>query len=278
MLVTMKEILDRAKKDNYGVTAPNVQSEDTVRAVIKVAEKCNSPMIIDVNAFIHPDLPWFVHMIRDLVEKSPVPFAINLDHGKSYEDIMLGINSGFTSIMVDRSSLSYEDNIAQTKETVKMCRPLNISVEAELGHVGQSEDYSSDVSDHFTKPEEVKKFVEETGIDCLAVAIGTAHGRYHGTPHIDFDLLKQITDVVDIPLVLHGGSGTGDENLRKAVKNGIQKVNLATELVVAGKEELETFIQDKNFDKWQLIPSFIKGYSDRLEHYVNLFDQENRAW
>ena len=202
MLVTMKEILDRAKKDNYGVT----------------------------------------------------------------------------SIMVDRSSLSYEDNIAQTKETVKMCRPLNISVEAELGHVGQGEDYSSDGSDYFTKPEEAKKFVEETGIDCLAVAIGTAHGRYHGTPHIDFDLLKQITDVVDIPLVLHGGSGTGDENLRKAVKNGIQKVNLATELVVAGKEELETFIQDKNFDKWQLIPSFIKGYSDRLEHYVKLFDQENRAW
>lgn len=205
-------------------------------------------------------------------------FAINLDHGKSYEDIMLGINSGFTSIMVDRSSLSYEDNIAQTKETVKMCRPLNISVEAELGHVGQGEDYSSDGSDYFTKPEEAKKFVEETGIDCLAVAIGTAHGRYHGTPHIDFDLLKQITNVVDIPLVLHGGSGTGDENLRKAVKNGIQKVNLATELVVAGKEELETFIQDKNFDKWQLIPSFIKGYSDRLEHYVKLFDQENRAW
>ena len=278
MLVTMKEILDRAKKDNYGVTAPNVQSEDTVRAVIKVAEKCNSPMIIDVNAFIHPDLPWFIHMIRDLTEKSPVPFAINLDHGKSYEDIMLGINSGFTSIMVDCSSLSYEDNIAQTKETVKMCRPLNISVEAELGHVGQGVDYSSDGSDHFTNPEEARKFVEETGIDCLAVAIGTAHGRYHGTPHIDFDLLKQITDIVDIPLGLHGGSGTGDENLRKAVKNGIQKVNLATELVVAGKEELETFIQDKNFDKWQLIPSFIKGYSDRLEHYVKLFDQENRAW
>ena len=202
MLVTMKEILDRAKKDNYGVTAPNVQSEDTVRAVIKVAEKCNSPMIIDVNAFIHPDLPWFIHMIRDLTEKSPVPFAINLDHGKSYEDIMLGINSGFTSIMVDCSSLSYEDNIAQTKETVKMCRPLNISVEAELGHVGQGVDYSSDGSDHFTNPEEARKFVEETGIDCLAVAIGTAHGRYHGTPHIDFDLLKQITDVVDIPLVL----------------------------------------------------------------------------
>ena len=99
MLVTMKEILDRAQKEGYGVTAPNVQSEDTVRAVIHVAEELNAPMIIDVNAFIHPDLPWFVHMIRDLVRTSPVPFAINLDHGKSYEDIMLGINSGFTSIM-----------------------------------------------------------------------------------------------------------------------------------------------------------------------------------
>lgn len=153
MLVTMKEILDRAKKDNYGVT----------------------------------------------------------------------------SIMVDRSSLSYEDNIAQTKETVKMCRPLNISVEAELGHVGQGVDYSSDGSDHFTNP-------EEAGIDCLAVAIGTAHGRYHGTPHIDFDLLKQITDVVDIPLVLHGGSGTCDENLRKAVKMVFRKSTLQQNLSLPGKK------------------------------------------
>ena len=169
MLVTMKEILDRAKKDNYGVT----------------------------------------------------------------------------SIMVDRSSLSYEDNIAQTKETVKMCRPLNISVEAELGHVGQSEDYSSDVSDHFTKPEEVKKFVEETGIDCLAVAIGTAHGRYHGTPHIDFDLLKQITDVVDIPLVLHGGSGIPDEKVQESIRRGICKVNYATELRIAFTNGVNKYLAEK---------------------------------
>lgn len=278
MLVTMKEILDHAKAGNYGVTAPNVQSEDTVRACIAVAEKCNAPMIIDVNAFIHPDLPWFVHMIRDLASKSPVPIAINLDHGKSYEDIMLGINSGFTSIMVDRSSLSYEENVAQTKEVVKMCKPLGISVEAELGHVGQGQNYAVDGSTNLTQPLEAKKFVEETGVDCLAVAIGTAHGRYKGTPHIDFELLEKIKNEVDVPLVLHGGSGTGDENLARAVRNGIQKVNLATELVVAGKEELEVFIQDPNFDKWKLIPSFIKGYSDRLEHYVKLFGQENQAW
>lgn len=279
MLVTMKEILDHAKLGGYGVTAPNVQSEDTVRAVIEVAEEYDAPMIIDVNAFIHTDLPWFIHMIRDLAKKAEVPIAINLDHGKSYEDIMLGINSGFTSIMVDRSSLSYEENTAQTKEVVKMCRPLGISVEAELGHVGMGNNYAVDGVNNLTVPEEAVSFIKETGIDCLAVAIGTAHGRYKGTPHIDFDRLKQLVEACgSTPLVLHGGSGTGDENLRKAVKTGIQKVNLATELIVAGKEELEVFIKNPNFDKWQLIPSFKKGYKNRLAHYVQLFDQAGKAW
>lgn len=279
MLVTMKEILDHAKQGGYGVTAPNVQSEDTVRAVIEVAEKCNAPMIIDVNAFIHTDLPWFIHMIRGLAQNASVPIAINLDHGRSYEDIMLGINSGFTSVMVDRSSLSYEENVAQTKEVVKMCKPLGISVEAELGHVGMGNNYEVDGVNNLTVPEEAVHFIHETGIDCLAVAVGTAHGRYKGKPHIDFERLQQLVDACgDTPLVLHGGSGTGDENLKKAVKMGIQKVNLATELIVAGKEELEKFIQDPNFDKWKLIPSFKKGYMDRLEHYVNLFDQVGKAW
>lgn len=279
MLVTMKEILDHAKKGGYGVTAPNVQSEDTVRAVLEVAEEYHAPMIVDVNAFIHTDLPWFIHMIRDLAEKVSVPVAINLDHGKSYEDIMLAINSGFTSIMVDRSSLSYEENVEQTKEVVKMCRPLGISVEAELGHVGMGNNYAVDGVNNLTVPKEAADFIKETGVDCLAVAIGTAHGCYTGTPHIDFERLKQLVEACgETPLVLHGGSGTGDENLRKAVRSGIQKVNLATELIVAGKEELEDFIKDPNFDKWKLIPAFKKGYKDRLAHYVELFDQAGKAW
>ena len=279
MLVTMKEILVRAKEGDYGVTAPNVQSEDTVRAVIEVAEECNAPMIVDVNAFIHPDIPWFLLMIRDLAEKAKVPIAINLDHGKTYEDVMLGIRSGFTSIMVDRSSLSYDENVAQTKEVVKMCRPLNMSVEAELGHVGMGNNYAVDGVSNLTDPEEAAKFIKETGVDCLAVAVGTAHGRYKGTPHIDFERLKAIREACgDTPLVLHGGSGTGDENLQKAVHSGIQKVNLATDLIVAGKEELEEFIKDPNFDKWQLIPTFKHGYKKRLTHYVQLFDQAGKAW
>ena len=177
MLVTMKEILDDAKKNGYGVTAPNVQSEDTVRAVLEVAQEYNAPMIVDVNSFIHPDLPWFVHMIRDLANQVKVPVAINLDHGKTYKDMVLGIQSGFTSIMVDRSSLPYEENVKQTKEVVKMCAPLGISVEAELGHVGMGDNYAVDGVSNLTVPEEAARFIEETGVDCLAVAIGTAHGR-----------------------------------------------------------------------------------------------------
>ena len=139
--------------------------------------------------------------------------------------------------------------------------------------------YEVDGVNNLTEPEEAAKFIEETGVDCLAVAVGTAHGRYKGTPHIDFERLEKIAAACgDTPLVLHGGSGTGDENLARAVKTGIQKVNLATELIVAGKEELEEFIKDPNFDKWKLIPSFKKGYKDRLTHYVKLFDQADKAW
>lgn len=186
MLVTMAEIMNRARAVGYGVTAPNVQSEDTVRAVIKVAEDLNAPMIIDVNAFIHPDLPWFIQMIRELSELSPVPIAINLDHGKTYEDVILGIRSGCTSVMVDRSSLSYEENVEQTKEIVKIAKALGISVEAELGHVGMGSNYEVDGVSNLTEPDQAAKFIQENGVDCLAVAIGTAHGRYKGTPHIDF--------------------------------------------------------------------------------------------
>ncbi len=279
MLVTMKEILERAKKEGYGVTAPNVQSEDTARAVIEVAESLNAPMIVDVNAFIHPDLPWFVGFIRELAEKASVPIAINLDHGKTYHDIMLGISSRFTSIMVDRSNLTYEENVQETKEVVKMCHCLGITVEAELGHVGQGENYEIDGVSNLTIPEEAASFIKETGVDCLAIAVGTAHGRYKGVPHIDFERLEAIAKACgDTPLVLHGGSGTGDENLAKAVRNGIQKVNLATELVVAGKENLEEFMKDSNFDKWKLMHAFIEGYKERLIHYVKLFGQENKAW
>ena len=279
MLVSMAEILKKAKEGNYGVTAPNVQSEEYIRAVVKVAEELRAPMIIDINTWVHPDIPWLVGFARNMAELATVPIAINLDHGRTYNDMILGIRSGFTSIMVDRSSLPYEENVEQTKEVVRMCHEIGISVEAELGHVGQGSNYDVDGISNLTVPEEAKKFIEETGVDCLAVAIGTAHGRYKGTPHIDFERLAKIVECCpDTPLVLHGGSGTGDENLQKAVHSGISKVNLATELVTAGKEALEEFFKNPNFDKWELIPTFTRGYSEKLAHYVKLFGQDGKAW
>lgn len=280
MLVTMVEVLERAYEGNYGVTAPNIQNENMARSVINVAEELDAPMIVDINAWVHPDIPWLVGFVRDLAYRASVPVAINLDHGKTYEQVMLGIRSGFTSVMVDRSDMAYEDNVRETKEVVKMCTPLGISVEAELGHVGQGDNYDVDGISDLTVPAEAKRFIDETGVDCLAVAIGTAHGRYKGTPHIDFDRLSAIRKAVGfVPLVLHGGSGTGDENLRKAVHSGIQKVNLATELVTAGKESLENYLENNpKWDKWKLMPAFDRGYSDCLAHYVGLFGQDGKAW
>lgn len=279
MLVSMAEIMNKARAEGYGVTAPNVQSEDTVRAVIEVAEELNAPMIIDVNHFVHKDFVYFGHMICDLVERSRIPFAINLDHGKNFDETMWAIRAGFTSVMVDRSSESYEVNAAETKETVKMCKPLGMSVEAELGHVGSGSNYEIDGVTNLTEPEEAARFIKETGVDCLAVAIGSAHGEYKGTPHIDFDLLAAIVkECGDTPLVLHGGSGTGDENLAKAVRNGINKVNLCTDLFQAAKANYDRKIaEDPKMWVYSYTPAFMDGYKDKLAHYVKLFGQDNRA-
>ena len=244
MLVTMKAILLHAKENNYGVTAPNIQNEDMARAVVREEEKCNAPMIIDINSWVHPDIPWLVNFCRDLAIRSTVPIAINLDHGKNYHDMILGIRSGFTSIMVDRSSLPYEENVAQTKEVVKMCHELNISVEAELGHVGQGEQYDTDGISNLTVPEEASQFIKETGVDCLAVAIGTAHGVYKGIPKLDVDRLSQIREVVSIPLVLHGTSGVPDDAVRECIRRGICKVNYATDLRIAFSNGVKEYLAE----------------------------------
>ena len=279
MLVSMAEIMNKARAQGYGVTAPNVQSEDTVRAVIEVAETLKAPMIIDVNHHVHKDFVYFGKMICELVQRSDMPFALNLDHGRTFDEIMWAIRAGLTSVMVDRSTLSYEDNVAETSEVVKMCRPLGISVEAELGHVGRGHSYEVDGVSHLTEPEEARRFIEDTGVDCLAVAVGTAHGEYKGTPHIDFERLAQIVHACgDTPLVLHGGSGTGDENLGKAVRNGVQKVNLATDLFKAAKNSLLAGLEkDPNMWMYDLMPTYLDGYKQKLAHYVKLFGQDHRA-
>ena len=194
--------------------------------------------------------------------------------------------------MVDRSTLSFEDNVAQVADVVRIAHAVGVSVEAELGHVGQGVEYEATRDAGLTHPEEAAEFVERTGVDCLAVAVGTSHGVYKGTPHLEFDLLSTLASDLEIPLVLHGGSGTGDENLRRAVKTGIQKVNLYTDLgeawLQALKREIaihEGTVEEVTEDEFknakkkitQLMEDSCKnGYQKKLMHYMELFDSAGR--
>lgn len=291
MIITMGEMLKTAKKGGYGVAAPNVFNRETIEASFLAAKELRAPIILDVAA---------VHGIYECAEIAKfyerrypeVLVALNLDHGGAYEHIVQAIHAGFSSVMIDRSTCPYEQNVEEVKEIVKIAHAVGISVEAELGHVGQGTEYEETRDAGLTNPDEAIKYVEETGIDCLAVAVGTSHGVYKGTPHLEFDLLEKLSKDISIPLVLHGGSGTGDDNLAKAVRTGIQKVNLNTDLSKAGQRSLrdalngmKEFTLDKNatgefaqkkLNLQQTIALGVEGFKDELMRYMKLFGSDNR--
>ena len=276
MLVNMCDILKKSREGKYGVVAPNVCNEDSVRAAIEVAEENRAPLILDVLFAVNPDIPLFAKICTAMAEKATVPVALNLDHGGCFEHAMIAIRSGFSSIMVDRSSLPYDENVKEVSELVKIAHAVGVSVEAELGHVGSGDQYEADRNAGLTDPAQAKAYVEATGIDALAIAIGTAHGKYVGTPYLDFELLEKIYNEVEIPLVLHGGSGSGDENLAKATSMGITKVNIGTDLFQAGSDHLVAHHEELNRAHlgYQLMAD---GYKAKLLHYMKLFNQCGKA-
>ncbi|MBC8589159.1 class II fructose-bisphosphate aldolase [Paratissierella segnis] len=292
MLISMAEILKDARKGKYGVAAPNVLNLETVQAVFEAARELKAPVIIDHAGMENIEI---ISKITKFYEKKypEVVVTLNLDHGGEYEEIIQAIRSGFTSVMIDRSTLPYDENVAEVKEIVKIAHAVGVSVEAELGHVGVGYEYEETRDAGLTKPDEAVRYVKETGIDCLAVAIGTSHGTYKGTPHLDFELLKELSEIIDIPLVLHGGSGTGDENLKKAVELGIQKINLFTDLSNAGVIDLVEYVT-KDISKEKHIKELgefgiksislpeafkegVKGYKRALMHYMQLFNSAGKA-
>lgn len=235
-LVTTKQMLLDAQKGNYAVGAFNVENMEMVMAVMEAAEELKSPVIMQTtpSTVKYAGLDFFLANVKAAAERVSVPVAMHLDHGSSFELAMQAYRTGYTSIMIDGSHGSFEENIAVSKAVADACTPSGIPVEAELGKVGGKEDDLDGGDDNpYTDPDQAVEFVKRTGITSLAVAIGTAHGVYKGEPKLDLDRLSEIREVVDIPLVLHGTSGVPDETVTECVNRGICKVNYATDLRIA---------------------------------------------
>ncbi|KNF09748.1 fructose-bisphosphate aldolase Fba [Gottschalkia purinilytica] len=237
MLVTGRELLDDAQKNGYAVGAFNVNNMEIVQAIIEAAEETKSPVILQASqgGLKYAGVEYIAELAKIAARNASVPVAIHLDHGTDFNQIMKCIRYGFTSVMIDGSKYALEDNIAITKKVIEVASPVGVSVEAELGKIGGTEDDITvdEREATFTDPDEAAKFVEETGVDSLAIAIGTAHGPYKGEPKLDFDRLKTIRERIAIPIVLHGSSGVPEESLKKAISIGVSKINIDTDVRMA---------------------------------------------
>ena len=283
MYVTLKQLLTHAEQEAYTVLAPNVFNLESLFAVVEAAEAENAPVIIAIGESRIKDarLQTYLPMVaKDLAKRSAVPIGINLDHGKNYSSLVLAMQKEFSSVMIDASMCPYEENVSRTREIVKIAHTLGISVEAEIGHVGEGEDYTENgAKDGLTEPETAKRFAEETEVDALAVAVGTAHGVYKGVPKLDFERLAEIKKVVGVPLVLHGGSGTGMENLIRASELGIRKLNINTELLAAARDQVKTDLEENpSIDYSVLLQHGKNAVVRRLREYMQALHSSGEAW
>lgn len=271
MLVSTKEMLQRARREGYAVPAPNFFDLRSASAYLEVAEALNKPLIL---AFAQAHMDQFdledAAMIgRYLAKKASVPVALHLDHGTDETIIKQAIDLGFTSVMIDASQEKIEENIMKTKAIVAFARPREVAVEAELGHVGAGDNYEDhEHSDSiYTKASEVEKFIEMTDVDSLAISIRTAHGIYKGKPKISFNTLHDIFSKTAIPLVLHGGSSSGEENLHRCATEGIAKINIFTDIVEGGMKAINNGRPTELFELENLRS---RGMKAVLEEYYHL--------
>ncbi len=247
MYTTSKEMILEARRGGYAVPAFNAENLEMVQAIIEAAEEARSPVMIQTtpSTVKYITLRQAVAMVKADAEAATVPVSLHLDHCESYEAVAAAIDAGYSSVMIDASKLPYEENIAVTQKVVAKARPLGITVESELGTVGGKEDgHSAEIA--YTDPDEALDFFTRTGIDIFAIAIGTAHGFYKGEPKLNFELLAKIKDMIDCPLVLHGGSGIPDEMIKRTIEMGINKVNYATELRAAATKAVREALVDES--------------------------------
>lgn len=283
MLMNMRDLLAVAHANHFAVPAFNMSNNMLLRGVIEVSEEANSPVIFA----IHPDelafvRPAFIKAAIEEANKTSLPVCIHLDHGSTIKQIMEAIQCGFTSVMIDASTLPLEQNIAISKQVVTLAHAVNVSVEGELGTIGttspQAEAGTEDII--YVNPDDVETYVRSTGVDTLAVAIGTAHGLYpkDRKPELRLDLLNEITARVDIPLVLHGGSGNPDEEIAIAVKCGINKINISSDIKNAFYQKCRELLADPGlYEPLMIYPSCIDAMKKVAHHKIELFNATGKA-
>ena len=246
-LVTSKKLLLDAQEGCYAVGAFNVENMEMVQAVVAAAEELRAPVILQTtpSTLKYADVDFFYANVKTAAEKAAVPVVMHLDHGSSFDLAMQAFRAGYTSIMIDGSPKPFSENVQVTRAVASACHPAGIPVEAELGKVGGKEDdLIGGEGNPYTDPREAQAFVEATGVDFLAVAIGTAHGVYKGVPRLDLDRLREIRAIVSIPLVLHGTSGVPDDTVRACIARGICKVNYATDLRIAFTKGVSAYLKE----------------------------------
>ncbi|MFB5561194.1 class II fructose-bisphosphate aldolase [Bacillus cereus] len=279
-LVQMKDILIKANQENYGVGAFSVANMEMVMGAIQAAEELRSPLILQIAEVRLNHSP--IHMIGPLMvaaaKKATVPVAVHFDHGMTFEKIKETLEIGFSSVMFDGSHYPLEENIQRTKEVVELAKQYGATVEAEIGRVGGSEDGSEDIEMMLTSTKEAKRFAEETDVDALAVAIGNAHGMYNGDPDLRLDRLQEINGIVDIPLVLHGGSGISPEDFKQCIQHGVRKINVATATFQNIVFTVNTAVLNTPYsDYFMYHQDVIEAAYENVKNHMLIFGSENKA-
>lgn len=277
----MNDILIPAKEGGYGVGFFNAVNVEMARAIIETAEELRAPVMVGTAEILLPamELERVAEYLIPMAQKASVPVCVHYDHGLTFERCMQALKLGFSSIMYDCSTASYEENVKNVAEMVKICHAMGCTVEGELGHVGDNDGIGKleNPSDYFTDPDTAVDFVERTGVDSLAIAVGNAHGDYAFPPKLDFERIAIISKKTKLPLVLHGGSGLSDDDFRKAVKLGICKVNIFTDIDKAGKAGIEKGLACGAKTMMGLIPYEIEAMKEVVAEKIRLFGSENKA-
>ena len=282
MYVSMKEMLDNANRGGYAVMAINCFNIETVRSVISAAEELNAPIIVNIykdHLLTHCDSELIVPIVKKLAERSETSVALNLDHGSERNYIIKAIDDGFSSVMIDASRFELEENIKMTREITEYAHKRGVSTEGEIGALGATEGGAFTNEAMYTDPEQAKIFAERTGVDALAVSIGTSHGNYPDgqVPEFDFKRLQEIKRLTNMPLVLHGGSGSGEYNIKKSVEYGINKINVGCDFMNANRDAVaKTIAENPDINYFDLIKVAEKESRELVKYYIQLSGSENK--